>query len=63
MLRVEQRRPDGRTSLLMARAVPAETVGPVRIAVGHLTGRPSASAPRPTADDSCALALAVGVLR
>ncbi|MFH8350463.1 hypothetical protein [Streptomyces sp. NPDC018045] len=63
MLRVEERRPDGRTSLLLARAVPVDAIGPTLVAVGQVTGRLAVPAPRPSADDGlCALAVAVGVL-
>lgn len=63
MLSVVEQLPDGRSHQLSARAVPADGVGPVRFAVGLITGRPVVPAPRLALDDDlCVLAVAVGVI-
>jgi hypothetical protein len=62
MFSVEETTPDGRRRTLAARPVPADASGPVRVAVGSISGRPVIPAPRKPADDMEALAVAVGVM-
>lgn len=62
MFSVEKTLPDGRRRAVTVRPVPAGTSGPVRFAVGSVSGRPEIPAPRPPADDLLALAVAVGVM-
>lgn len=64
MLSVEESTVDGRRRTLTARPVPPDSSsGPVRFAVGSISGRPPViPAPRKPADDVEALAVAVGVM-
>lgn len=63
MFSVEETLPDGRRRALSVRAVPAESSGPVRFAVGRTTGSaPAVPTPRPPVDDLVVIARAVGVI-
>jgi hypothetical protein len=64
MLSVEETFPDGRRRELDVRAVPTDTAGPVRFAVGRWSRvpRPVVPALLPPVDDLVALAVAVEVM-
>ncbi|MEV6672873.1 hypothetical protein [Streptomyces sp. NPDC051162] len=62
MLSVEETTPDGRRRVLMVRAVPADSAGPVRFAVGRVSARAPRTLVPAAADDLLVIAYAVGVV-
>lgn len=60
MLSVEEQMTDGRVRVLRARAVPAESHGPIRFAAGVVRPRGVVGEP---GDDLLVIARAVGVMR